>query len=223
MQMLRDTPSTAKPFVVCVVALIAFAASTAPAQLGFAPLPTDEPITYYIADGDAAAAYRPTDRELAVWALEAWRSAAGNVFELAPASEDQAILRIYFVGASGGQYGEMRPVIVNGRRGAEVYVRPDVDALGPDIARAARRDALLRETIVYLTCLHELGHAFGLSHTAEFADVMYFFGYGGDIPGFFGRYREQLGGRGDIATVSGLSDRDVARVEALYSRADERR
>jgi len=45
---------------------------------------------------------------------------------------------------------------------------------------------------------------------------MYFFGYGGDIPGFFTRYRKQLKSRADIARVSGISADDVKRVQALY-------
>jgi len=45
---------------------------------------------------------------------------------------------------------------------------------------------------------------------------MYFFGYGGDIPKYFGRYRTQLRSRGDIAKVSGLSSGDVTRLKALY-------
>ena len=102
-------------------------------------------------------------------------------------------MRIYWVEAGGGQYGETRAIDVNGRRGAAVFVRPDTDALGPYIAKLARSDALFRDTIVYLTCVHQLGHALGLRHTANFADVMYFFGFGGDIPRFFMRYREQLG------------------------------
>ena len=57
----------------------------------------------------------------------------------------------------------------------------------------------LRDTIVYLTCLHESGHALGLVHTRAFADIMYSFQYGGDITAYFERYRVQLKMRADIA------------------------
>ena len=73
-----------------------------------------------------------------------------------------------------------------------------------------------RDTIVYLTCLHELGHALGLAHTADFEDVMYFFGLGGDLEEFFGRYRRALSERGDIRTSSGLSAGDLEQLRALY-------
>jgi hypothetical protein len=43
---------------------------------------------------------------------------------------------------------------------------------------------------------------------------MYFFGYGGDIVEYFGRYRRQLHQRSDIRTVSGLSDADVQRLKS---------
>jgi predicted Zn-dependent protease len=69
-------------------------------------------------------------------------------------------------------------------------------------------DPLLRETIVYLTCLHESGHAFGLAHTHNFADIMYSFQYGGDIKAYFGRYRVQLKDRADIPMHSGISPAD---------------
>ena len=126
-------------------------------------------------------------------------------------------MRVRWVPASAGQYGEMRPLLIGGRRGAEVFIRPDMNALGPDISKLARTDPLLRDTIVYLTCLHELGHAVGLAHTSNFDDIMYFFGFGGDIPRFFGRYRDALTSRADIATNAGLSDEDVRRVRALYA------
>jgi hypothetical protein len=45
---------------------------------------------------------------------------------------------------------------------------------------------------------------------------MYSFQFGGDIAAYFGRYREQLGTRADIARVSGLSAGDVGRLRALY-------
>jgi len=79
----------------------------------------------------------------------------------------------------------------------------------------ARQDALFRDSVVYLTCLHEFGHALGLAHTSDFGDIMYFFGYGGDIVDYFNRYRTQLRDRSDIARVSGLSSADIRRVGSL--------
>ena len=59
-------------------------------------------------------------------------------------------------------------------------------------------------------------NALGLAHTDDFSDIMYFFGFGGDIPAFFGRYRARLERRTDISEVSGLSPGDIGRVLALY-------
>ena len=180
-------------------------------------LDTEVPVTYFISEGAAGSGYRDSDQELAIWALEAWERNANGTLRFVPGPEATALLRVYWVPAGSGQYGEMRPLLVDGRRGAEVFIRPNTDALGQEIGQRARTDSLFRDTVVYLTCLHELGHALGLSHTSNYNDIMYFFGFGGDIPGFFERYRNQLQSRQDIANFAGLSNGDLQRLEALYS------
>lgn len=150
------------------------------------------------------------DPELAQWALEAWQTASAGKLTLEKVAEPgKAQIRVHWVTGNDGLYGEARPIAVDGIRGAEVYVLPAV--VPPD-----ERDALLRETVVYLTCLHETGHALGLAHTAAFADIMYSFQYGGDIAEYFGRYRRQLSARSDIREHSGLSDVDRRRLVELW-------
>lgn len=211
-------PLAGSSLFVALAAVAALAAERAWPQGLPAPRPLASPVTFFIADGTPAAGFEPQDRALARYALEAWQRAAGGALELATAEAEQdATVRIHWVPADSGLYGEMRPIrLADGRLGAEVFIRPDLDGLGPEIAALARDDDLLRDTIVYLTCLHEIGHALGLVHTADYEDVMYFFGFGGDIPRFFGRYRERLQTRGDIAREAGLSRGDLEQLQRLY-------
>jgi hypothetical protein len=149
------------------------------------------------------------DPELGKWAFETWQRESGGALTFRKSdTEAHARIRLHWAGGQGSLYGETEPVMVDGKRGAVIFVLPDTRMLGPDIAAATRADHLMRETIVYLTCLHESGHALGLPHTAEFADIMYTFRYGGDIPAYFGRYRKVLKARADIPMHSGISDAD---------------
>ncbi|HUF71887.1 MAG TPA: hypothetical protein VMR74_03195 [Gammaproteobacteria bacterium] len=186
----------------------------APFREIIAPLANDTPLGYFIAGADATVA-EGSDAELCAWALDDWVRHAEGRLEVTPAVEADAVIRIYLVSPGFALYGEMRPILVGDRRGAEVYVRTETETTG-DGANAAGLDPLMRETIVYLTCLHEIGHALGMLHTDIFDDVMYYFGYGGDTAAFFDRYRSRLESRADIAHVSGLSPGDVAQLLRAY-------
>ena len=136
----------------------------------------------------------PGDDQLATWALDDWaRSSGGRLAWKRVTKPEDARIRIRWVDAEKGLYGEAR--------GGDVYVSLSVAPAG---------DPLLRQTVVYLTCVHESGHALGLKHTAAFADIMYNFRYGGDIGEYFGRYRRRLKKSDDIGTTSVLSADDRA-------------
>ena len=142
--------------------------------------------------------------------MEAWQAASGGGLTLTRTADSaHAHIRFYWAGGHEGLYGETRPIVVDGVRGAEVYVLPAV-------VPAGERDQLLRDAIVYLTCLHESGHALGLEHTAEFADIMYSFQYGGNIEEYFGRYRRPLASRADIRKHSGMSAADRQRLRVAF-------
>jgi hypothetical protein len=175
-----------------------------------------EPCSMEIAHASGCA---PGDPELAEWALHAWKRAARPALDFPNAVEDHARVRIYWASRRNRLYGEAHPIMVDGKPGSAIYVNPDISQLGEEIYTAAMHDRLLRDAIVYLTCLHESGHALGLSHTGKFEDIMYSFTYGGDIPEYFARYRRLLNEREDIRNHSGLSAYDRKRLLDLFGGA----
>jgi hypothetical protein len=148
------------------------------------------------------------DPELARWALEAWQAASGGALHFEPsATMAHAQIRVFWADGSGGLYGEARPIDVDGVHGAEVYVLPE---------QSRSSDPLLRDAILYLTCVHETGHALGLRHTAAFADIMYSFQFGGDIEEYFGRFRRLINTRADIQKHAGMSAADKRQLHDLW-------
>jgi hypothetical protein len=80
-------------------------------------------------------------------------------------------------------------------------------------------DRLRAQLVVYLSALHELGHALGLAHAEVFGDIMYQFRSPADPERFFLGYRKRLRSADDIGTAeaSGLTTRDVQALRALYA------
>ncbi len=174
-----------------------------------------EPCTPTVAKATGCTA---TDTELGRWALEAWQRESNGAITFRPGpNEEQSRIRIRWAGGASSLYGETQSIEVNGKHGANIFVLPDLRGLGPDIYAAGEHDALFREAIVYLTCLHESGHAIGLAHTRNFADIMFSFGYGGDVVEYFQRFRRLLQTRGDIRAHAGISDSDRTVLRAITS------
>ena len=158
------------------------------------------------------------DPELARWALEAWQKAGGSGLRFAPAAEeDDALVRIYWLGKKPQLYGDTHVVFLKGKRVRVIEVQPDLSQFGQRMGAAGRNDRLFRDTVVYLTCLHEIGHVLAVPHTDDFTDIMYSFQYGGDVVEYFNQYRGALHARSDIREHSGISEADRKRVADQYA------
>jgi len=143
-------------------------------------------------------------------AMKNWSDASdGRLTLVRAATRNDASIRIVFI-ASDGVYGEAAPRV---DRTTGFIAQADVL-----INSAVPDDPLDARIVLYLTALHELGHAIGLPHSDTFSAIMYRFRHVDDGERYFGAYRRKLKSPADVGTaITGLDAEDVAALQRLYT------
>jgi hypothetical protein len=150
-------------------------------------------------------------REMVRRAFRVWEGAADAAFRF---SETDAFpsqgIRVRFVN-DDENFGEAMPYLDTRTR---EIVKADV-VVNRDIVG----DPLHKKMVVYLTALHEIGHALGLGHTERWGCIMYKFRQSSDPPRVFVGYRRKLRSEADIGSdrATGLADEDRRALRRLYA------
>src|SRR5262245_15542554 len=144
-------------------------------------------------------------------AATSWSRASGGMLRFSEARSFPSLgIRVRFI-RDDENFGEAVPYVdAETQRIVRADIVLQLDPSG---------DVLRQQIVVYLSALHELGHALGLKHVTTFGDVMYQFRSPADPDRYFTGYRRIVRSETGIgsAAASGLTPRDVAALRVLYA------